>query len=502
MVAHSPPTAEATTAGTPAVTGGRLAAPAPQPAARRAMGRAVAQLLGSPAAGDEARGTSALAAAATTRRLARCAGGSCGCRDCGHGDLRPEEELETIRAFFTPPPAARRVLARRPAYRPSPPWASRDPSQAEEACQPLPESLAIDKWHFWSRAFPAEAASRANCDELETVWDAYFNATGSPRFVWTEATTPTSCILRSLKNDDDQIPWEDRILDDIRRRAQSFLPRLRGQSSVTLSFRDAGVPASFLTPALEFNNNTRAGGQLFGGVGSSEYGPDTRRLDGTVELTKEVDPNNRLWVQIRPRFTMHWHITDGVDFCPGNTGERAHWMVRIPVLNLSWLEASGMARDVYVEADYNRIRNDVPYGPFPNPDLIDPNPPHVVTVPGRVLFDFNSSTLRPEAAEALATALGDRPSQLAPGRIVEVRGHTDSRGSDEYNDRLSQQRAEAVKAFLEERYPNLRGRIHAAGRGEREPVAPNEIDGRDNPAGRALNRRVEIEFDAQVPSSQ
>jgi hypothetical protein len=303
------------------------------------MGRAVAHLLRSPAAGDDAGGSSALAAAATTRRLARCAGGACGCRDCDHDEeLRPEDDMQAIRAFFAAPP--RRVLARRPAYRPSPPWASRDPSQSEEACQPLPEGLAIDKWHFWSRAFPAEAASRANCDELEQVWDAYFNATGSPRFVWTEATTPTSCILRSLKNDDDQIPWEDRILDDIRRRAQSFLPRLRGQSSVTLSFRDAGVPATFLTPALEFNNNTRAGGQLFGGVGSSEYGPDTRRLDGTVELTKEVDPNNRLWVQIRPRFTMHWHITDGVDFCPGNTGERAHWMVRIPVMNLSWLEAS------------------------------------------------------------------------------------------------------------------------------------------------------------------
>jgi outer membrane protein OmpA-like peptidoglycan-associated protein len=530
MVVHSPPTAEATTARAPAGQGGRLAAPVPQPAGERAVGRAVAHLLRTSAAGNDAAGSKALAAAASTRRLARCAGGSCGCRSCrdeeepaleeqrrptlarcaggacacgtcGHDEFRPEDEMATIRGFFAAPPTPRRVLARRPAYRPSPSWASRDPSQAEEACQPLPQWLANDKWDFWSTAFPLEAARRASCDELEQVWDAYFNATGSPRYVWTEATTPTSCILRSLKNDDDHIPWEDRILDDIRRRAQSFLPRLRGQSSVTLSFRDAGVPASFLTPALNLNNNTRAGGQLFGGVGSSEYGPDTRRLDGTVELTKEVDPNNRLWVQIRPRFTMHWHITDGVDFCPGNTGESAHWMVRLPVLNLSWLEASGMARDIYVEADYNRIRNDVPYGPFPNPDLIDPNPPQVVTVPGRVLFDFNSHTLRPEAAEALATALGNRPSQLAPGRIVEVRGHTDSRGSDEYNDRLSQQRADAVKEFLEDRYPNLRGRIHAVGRGEREPVAPNEIDGRDNPAGRALNRRVEIEFDAQVPSS-
>src|SRR4029079_15402800 len=102
--------------------------------------------------------------------------------------------------------------------------------------------------------------------------------------------------------------------------------------------------------------------QLFGGVGASEYGPDTRRVDGTVELTKEPDASgNRLWVQVRPRVNLHWHITDGVDFCPGNTGERAAFIVRQSVLNLSWLEASGMARDIYVEADYDRIRNDVPH---------------------------------------------------------------------------------------------------------------------------------------------
>ena len=124
----------------------------------------------------------------------------------------------------------------------------------------------------------------------------------------------------------------------------------------------------------------------------------------------------------------------------------------------------------------------------------------MVTVPGRVLFDYDSSELRPEAAEALATALGSRPGQADPSRFVEVRGHTDSRGGDDYNDRLSQARADAVKTFLEDRFPNLRGRVHAVGHGEREPVAPNEVDGHDNPAGRALNRRVEIEFDALEPS--
>jgi outer membrane protein OmpA-like peptidoglycan-associated protein len=486
-----------------------LARRRPGSARTPAIGRAVDSVLRAPAPVDTAPGAAALAQAVGTRRLARCAGGSCTCKDCHPGDVRAADELDLIRSFFRAPVSApgrsaaraTRVLARSPAYRPGPSWATRDASQAPEACEPLPQWLAETKWQFWSTAFPAEAARRCGCSEVEPVWDAYFAATGSPRFVWTEAANPQSCVIRSLKNDDDHIPFEDPILDAVRRRMPALLHHLRGQGSVTLTLAQAGVGAALLTPALTLNTNVRVGGQLFGGVGSSEYGPDTRRVDGTVELVKEVDPNNRLWVQVRPRFTLHWHITDGVDFCPGNTGERAVWLVRQPVLNLSWLEASGMARDIYVEADYTRIRNDVPYGPFPNPDLIDPNPPRVVTVPGRVLFDYNSATLRPEAAEALAQALGNRPAQADPSRLVEVRGHTDSIGSEAYNDGLSQRRADAVKDFLEQRYPNLRGRVNAVGRGEREPVAPNEIDGRDNPAGRAQNRRVEIEFDAVVPTT-
>jgi outer membrane protein OmpA-like peptidoglycan-associated protein len=514
MVARLPPATRCQPVrATPARAAGEhpLARRRPAPARQPAIGRAVDSVLRSPARVDTSPGAAALADAVGTRRLARCAGGTCACGGACHPEqLRPDEELEVIRSFFRAPvsaprrrPAApARVLARSPAYRPRPSWSTRDASQPPEACEPLPQWLAEAKWQFWSTAFPAEAVRRCGCSEVGPVWDAYFAATGSPRFVWTEAANPQSCIIRSLKNDDDHIPFEDPILDAVRRRMPALLHHLRGQPSVTLTLAQAGVGAPLLTPALNLNTNIRVGGQLFGGVGSSEYGPDTRRVDGTVELVKEIDPGNRLWVQVRPRFTLRWHITDGVDFCPGNTGGAgAPFVLRQPLLNLSWLEASGMARDVYVEADYTRIRNDVPYGPFPNPDLIDPNPPRVVTVPGRVLFDYDSATLAPAAAEALALALGNRPSRADPSRLVEVRGHTDSRGSDAYNDRLSQQRAEAVRDFLEQRYPNLRGRVHAIGRGEREPVAPNEVDGRDNPAGRAQNRRVEIEFDALEPST-
>jgi outer membrane protein OmpA-like peptidoglycan-associated protein len=77
---------------------------------------------------------------------------------------------------------------------------------------------------------------------------------------------------------------------------------------------------------------------------------------------------------------------------------------------------------------------------------------------------------------------------------VQVIGHTDSKGSDEYNLKLSRARAERVGRFLEQRYPNLKGHVEPEGRGEREPVAPNEVNGQDDPQGRRLNRRVVIEI--------
>lgn len=445
------------------------------------------QAPGDALAGLLARAVAERAPAAGEAILQRCPGCGGVCHDAGHRD---EDELQTLGATAGP------VLARMPAYRPSPSWSTRDPSQAPEACQPLSQALAEFKWQFWSSAFPAEAERRCGCPEVGPVWRAYFAATGSPRFVWDEATDATSCVIQSLKGDDDHRPVEDALMETVKRtllgRRHLLLEQLRNHNSVRIALSDAGITGSAATPVLELNTNIRVGGQLFGGVGSSEYGPDTRRVDGFVELEKVVDPTNRLFVALRPRFELHWNITDGVDFCPGNTGEHASVIVRLPVLNLSWLEASGMARDIYVEAHYTRIRHDTPWGPFPNPDLIDPNP--IITIPSQALFDFGSDSLRPEAAQALITALGTEPSRADPSLPVHVSGHTDSKGSREFNQALSERRARTVTQLLEDTYPNLAGRVVADGFGEDRPIAPNEIDGHDNPAGRAANRRVDIQF--------
>jgi outer membrane protein OmpA-like peptidoglycan-associated protein len=101
-----------------------------------------------------------------------------------------------------------------------------------------------------------------------------------------------------------------------------------------------------------------------------------------------------------------------------------------------------------------------------------------------VLFDFGQYTLKPGAKEKLAKISGILVSH--PGLTLEVDGHTDSVGSDMVNLKLSEQRAETVRAYLVAQGvpPDT---ISARGFGKDKPVATN-----DTAAGRQQNRRVEI----------
>lgn len=104
---------------------------------------------------------------------------------------------------------------------------------------------------------------------------------------------------------------------------------------------------------------------------------------------------------------------------------------------------------------------------------------------GAVLFDLDSSNLRPEAENAL-NALSAEIAAAGLNSFTVI-GHTDAQGSDDYNMTLSENRAGAVRAYLQVQ-SNLAGAtISARGAGETEPAASNDTD-----TGRATNRRVEI----------
>ena len=103
-----------------------------------------------------------------------------------------------------------------------------------------------------------------------------------------------------------------------------------------------------------------------------------------------------------------------------------------------------------------------------------------------VLFDTGKATLKPGAystVERLAAVLKEDAS-----RKVMIEGHTDNVGSDEYNQGLSERRAQSVQAALFERGVEA-SQISTVGKGETTPVASN-----DDPAGRQQNRRVELVF--------
>jgi outer membrane protein OmpA-like peptidoglycan-associated protein len=109
-----------------------------------------------------------------------------------------------------------------------------------------------------------------------------------------------------------------------------------------------------------------------------------------------------------------------------------------------------------------------------------------------VLFDFDKSTLRPSARDALHQAAAIIRAN-ANGSPVRIDGYTDSKGSDAYNQRLSDRRAESVRNWFVNKEGLKDMNFATKGYGARNPVAPNtKPDGSDDPDGRQKNRRVEI----------
>ena len=126
-----------------------------------------------------------------------------------------------------------------------------------------------------------------------------------------------------------------------------------------------------------------------------------------------------------------------------------------------------------------------PPAPAPAPKPAPKPVAEKVTLAADVLFDFDKSVLKPEGKAKLDDLAGK--VQAINLEVVIAIGHTDSIGSDAYNQKLSVRRAESVKAYLVSKgvEPN---RIYTEGKGEKQPVASNKTK-----EGRQKNRRVEIE---------
>lgn len=133
--------------------------------------------------------------------------------------------------------------------------------------------------------------------------------------------------------------------------------------------------------------------------------------------------------------------------------------------------------DIQLNTTYNQIKKDYGLTPIEVDEVIIMN---------NIFFDFDKATLKPESKSTL-----DRTVDLLgeyPNMVLEVRGHTDSLGTAEYNDKLSRDRACAVKQALEDRGVDA-SRLKAVGFGFNKPIADNATE-----EGRKLNRRTEFKI--------
>jgi len=132
------------------------------------------------------------------------------------------------------------------------------------------------------------------------------------------------------------------------------------------------------------------------------------------------------------------------------------------------VDVSGLLRDLNAEVRGKEVR---------------------IALSADVLFDFDKADLRPEAKESLDKVVA--VLKAYPKATATVEGHTDGKGDDNYNQKLSERRAESVRKFLAAGGATLA--MSTRGLGAKKPVAPNrKADGSDDPAGRQKNRRVEI----------
>lgn len=180
-------------------------------------------------------------------------------------------------------------------------------------------------------------------------------------------------------------------------------------------------------------------------------------------------------------FTENLYARGGVDGIYNIDDGEAEWMAGVGI----GLNFGGNANQQQVAA--------VEPTPEPAPQPVaEPEPAaEVVRVELDVKFDFDKSVVKEESYGDIKN-LADFMNQY-PQTTTTVEGHTDSVGTDAYNQGLSERRANAVRDVLVNQYGVDGQRINAAGHGEAQPVADNGTDD-----GRAINRRVEAEVETQA----
>ncbi|UVE19447.1 OmpA family protein [Pseudomonas sp. LS44] len=227
------------------------------------------------------------------------------------------------------------------------------------------------------------------------------------------------------------------------------------------------------------------------GVGHQSIGQEASGRDRTTQ--------GILGAGLKYYFTEHFYARGGVDGLYNFDRGDSEWMAGVGVgVNFGGAQPVPPAEpvaEVCADSDNDGVCDNVDKCPdTPANVTVDadgcPAAAENVRVELDVKFDFDKSKVKEESYGDIKN-LADFMTQY-PSTTTTVEGHTDSVGTDAYNQKLSERRANAVKDVLVNQYSVGGERIESVGYGESRPVADNATS-----EGRAVNRRVEAEVEAQ-----
>jgi len=194
----------------------------------------------------------------------------------------------------------------------------------------------------WLRSYylPVEAAKfGANS---RAFYDSYLSSHPGDSLTPVEFNDPNSDVVQSFASSRDTDNDQDAIIDLIGARLSRSPAPLQDNVPTTMSIENFVTRAELDDRPINYSNPFSIAGHVAGGIGSSDAGPDYRRIqwgNATLERVPLVGGIGYVTVET----TLHYEVFDAVDLCPGDCGSPAEQVITVP---MSRLEASGEAYDV------------------------------------------------------------------------------------------------------------------------------------------------------------
>lgn len=231
-------------------------------------------------------------------------------------------------------------------------------------CTPYPTPAAAASEEAWLRSYFLPIMNAKFGSEVRDLWESFLSRTPSSGLTPRVYDTPGDPIEDSFATSSATESDEDAVLDMVISRVTRFPGgRLRPHTYTVTALTNYLSASEMDNRPIDYSNPLSKAGNIAGGIGSSDAGPDYRKIvRANVSMEKVPLVGNSGYIDFT--LTPHYEVFDAVDFCPGQCGSPAEQIFTIP---LSRLEASGEAYDVpyFVRFQPEPVTNREFYSSFP-----------------------------------------------------------------------------------------------------------------------------------------